>query len=348
MKFLIFIFVLLPSVGFSSTLSSKSWLKSQWDLLPEDERPTIPSSRIFINSDVRKGIDLKRSHLKRNRYLNSTYAKLAHEFSACFNSPAATWYNFGHWASRSSGKFISGESFQVMDPVRRVGQGVLGNLHLTPNQEELAALLGRTNFIIGVEMIPLGQAFLKMYCTRGARFVLPYSYFEKLLPELDRARGELREGFKLYHQALSEANQDQKIRLIAYGTALIMMGEQRRAQRNVDAVFRFADLETRGVIEHIYRGIAAASAGLEMSGGAMIPFNKDVSTEHMHPALREVPFESILSLHRELGVPLKAENNHFHGTAVNDWGNLRQRLGFLVAVVRGHITRPELSVPTYY
>lgn len=346
MKLMIFILALFPCVGFSSTLSSKSWLKSQWELLPEDERPTVPSSRIFIGPEVRRGIDLKKSHLKRNRYLNSTYAQLAQDFSACFQSPAASWYNFGHWASRSSGKFISGESFRGMDPVRRIGQGVLGNLHLTPNQEELAALLGRTNFIIGIEMIPLGQSFLKMFCRRDTQIVLPFSYFEKLLPELDRARGELKEGFRMYHQALTEPRQDHKIRLIAYGTILLMMGEQRRAQRNVDAVFRFADLETRGVIEHIYRGIAAASAGLEMSGGAMIPFNKDVSSELMHPALSEVPFESILSLHRELGVPLTPEKNRFHSTAVSDWGNLGQRLGFLVAVVRGHVTRPELRVPS--
>jgi hypothetical protein len=347
MKFLICLLILFPCIGLSSTLSSKSWLKYQWDLLPADERPTIPSSRIFIDSKVRRGINLKRSHLNRNHYLNSTYAQLAREFSVCFNSQAATWYNFGHWASRSSGKFISGESFQAMDPVRRIGQDVLGNLQLTPNQEELAALLGRTNFIIGVEMIPLGQAFLKMYCSKNAKFVLPFSYFEKLLPELDRARSELREGFRMYHQALTETRQNQKIQLIAYGTVLLMMGEQRRAQANVDAVFRFAELESRGMVEYIYRGIAAASAGLEMSGGVLIPFNKDITSEFMHPALKDVPFANILSLHRELGVPLYPQNNGFKGTAVSDWGNLRQRLRFLVAVVRGHITRPELSVPSY-
>ncbi len=323
--------------------SESAWLARQWEALTPDQRSvTQPPASIPIDPVDREALALSNDHVARNRHLNHTYGTLAMGFAACLGPQAGSWYHYAHFASTSSGKFISGERLRDLDWLQRAGLGVLARLRLVPGQRELAALLGQTNFLIGVEMVPAGKLFLATFCQGGE--LLPYEVFGQHLEGGDRARRELYEAFQYYHAALGEADPSRKLALVVYGTTLQMMGEQRRAQVSVDAVFRFGD-SRRGPWEAYYRRAAAASAGLELAAGVTIPFDRDVSTQWMEAEMADLSFEGWRALHAELGVALNPGTT-FAGTAVTDWGDLRQRLAFLVAVARAHSTRPELlAVP---
>lgn len=308
-------------------------------MLPRAERATKPSPTIPISDEDRKGLDLRNTAVVRNRYLNATYKQLARDFNSCLNVPMASWYHFGYWASRTSGRFMTGERFRQMGPIARAGLAILGALNIVHSEREMIELFGHTNFLIGVEMVPAGKLFLKTFCSGGT---LPsYETFGRHLEGGDLARQELHKAFEQYYLALHEQNPDLKLSLVAYGTTMQMMGEQRRAQNNVDALFHIGG-PGQGAVESLYRWMAVASTGLELGSGLVIPFNKNVSSTHMPDALAVIEDTHYIQLHEERGVELLPVRGVFRGTAVKDWGNLKQRLRYLVAVVRGHGAREEI------
>lgn len=319
--------------------NTASWIDQQWQLLPRPERATKPAASIPISLEDRRGLDLQNTPVGRNTYLNATYQQLAHDFARCLSVPVASWYQFGYWASRTSGRFMTGERFRQMGPLARTGLALLATLGIVQSEREMIQLFARTNFLIGVEMVPAGKLFLKTYCQGGQ---LPaYEIFGRHLEGGDRARQELHLAFKQYYLALLESDGKRKSELVAYGTTLQMMGEQRRAQYNVNALFNIG-IPGPGPVESIYRWFAASSTGLEIRGGVVIPFNQNVSTRLMDADLASVTLPGYRALHQEHRVATETNLNSFRGTAVRDWGNLTQRLRFLVAVVRGHATRSEL------
>lgn len=337
MNQIFWVLLLLPSIVVAA--STPEWLNAQWKLLPRAEWATQPSLTIPISQEDRAGLDLGRPHPARNAYLNATYKRLAQDFARCLNVPMASWYHFGYWASTTSGRFISGERFRTMNPIQRSGLAVLAGLGLAHSEEDMITLFGRVNFLVGVEMIPAGKLFLQTYCSGGT--LRPYDDFGKNLVVGDRARRELHDAFEQYYLALKETDPRLKVERVAYGTTLQMMGEQRRAQVNVDALFAFGD-QRHGPIEFIYRWMAAGSAGLELGHGLVIPFVKDVSAKFMSPDLDPVTLPGYKALHQEHRVSLEPMFDRFLGTAVQDWGNLDQRLRYLVAIMRGHGSRAEV------
>lgn len=147
--------------------------------------------------------------------------------------------------------------------------------------------------------------------------------------------------FKQYYLALLEIDPARKISLVAFGTTMQMMGEQRRAQNNVDSLFNIGG-PGKGAVELLYRWIASASTGLELGDGLVIPFNKNVSSRYMANELRIIDDPNYIQLHSNRGLALNPVRSEFKKTAVRDWGNLNQRLRYLVAVVRGHGARKEI------
>lgn len=332
------LFVLLLSLN-AHAQSTGQWIDAQWSLLPQAERATKPAASIPIIEYDRKNLDLKATALSRNTYLNRTYRKLAEGYAACLDVPVASWYHFGYRASRTSGRFISGERFRSMGLGARAGLAVLAALGLFQSEKQIIELFGRTNFLIGVEMVPAGRLFLQTFCQAGP---LPeYRVFGRHLEGGDRARQELHLAFKQYYLALSEADPVKKAMLVAYGTSLQMMGEQRRAQNNVNALFELRGLAS-GAVESLYRWVAASTTGLELSQGVTIPFNKNVSAQWMAPEMVSITLPGYQRLHAEHKVALNPDRGYFSGTLVKDWGNLDQRLRYLVAVVRAQSSRPEL------
>lgn len=163
MKILFFILVSLNAYS----QSTPQWLDDQWRMLPRAERASKPASSIPISNFDRQGLDLHNTAVFRNRYLNATYKDLAREFADCLNVPMASWYHFGYWASTTSGRFMTGERFRQMGPIARAGLAVLSTLNIVQSEKEMIDLFGRTNFLIGVEMVPAGRLFLKTFCSGG-------------------------------------------------------------------------------------------------------------------------------------------------------------------------------------
>lgn len=333
-------FILILLFSFSAQAQTTAeWIDQQWPMLPRAERATKPSATIPILAEDREGLDLRVSPVTRNRYLNATYKTLAREFGQCLAVPMASWYHFGHWASRTSGRFMTGERFQQMGPLARAGLAVLSALGIMQSEKEVIQLFARTNFLIGVEMVPAGKYFLEKFCQGGS--LPPFDVFGKHLEGGDLARQELHLAFYAYYLAIKETDQVRRTQLVAYGTTMQMMGEQRRAQYNVNALFDIGG-PGMGLGERVFRWIAVSTTGLELGDGVIIPFNKHVSTEFMSPDLVNINLVAYKQLHAQHGVELKPTGRSFRPTAVQDWGNLAQRLRFLVAVVHGHGSRSEL------
>lgn len=343
---LLLVMLLSLSSAFAQQESLPAWLSGQWaQLTPYEMGTTLPSLNIPIDFFDRRGLDMAHRAVERNEFLNPAYRGLAQHFAQCLKVPLASWYHFAYLASKSSGSFMNGDHFRSMSAPERMGMDFLVDQGLIPSADEFGDLLGHVNFLVGVEMIPLGRLFLETFCTPyGA--LRSYETFGNRVGFGDRSRNDLHEGYAWYHRALSETDMSQRIKYVAYGTTLLMMGEQRRVQESLDHMMNFGGA-ARGPIEYFYRYYAARTAGLVLNDIETIPFVQDVQTIFMRPELAVIDIPGYRALHEEFKVPLTAKNNRLKGTAVNDWANLRQRLAFLIAVVRGHAGRPELMAPGY-
>ena len=120
-----------------------------------------------------------------------------------------------------------------------------------------------------------------------------------------------------------------------------MYTEQTRAQNNVDLIFRLGD-DRRGPVEFLYRWIAAGSTAMELDQGFKVPFARDVDAREMPAELVHPQTAAYRALFVEAGLSSSPEDGVFKGSAVQDWGNLRQRLRFLTAMARAHSARAEL------
>ncbi len=317
--------------------STAEWLDRQWAMIPTYERAEKPSPHIPIGATDRQNLDLNTDPVARNAYITASYHTIAQELHRCLGADAANWYHYGNWASRNSGRYISGEHFDEMPRLQRWGLGLGGGLGVIPSQAEMRRYLVHTNFLIGVEMIPAGRHFINTFCQgRRPRHRLPYNAFGNLLGP--RQEG-LSRAFARYHTAIRSPENRQEN--VVHATTLHMFAEQTRAQNNVDLIFRLGNAR-RGAVEFLYRWIAAGSTAMELDQGFRIPFSRDVDATGMPVELVKPQTEAYRSLFVGAGLAMDPQGGVFRRSAVQDWGNLRQRLRFLAAMARAHSTRAEL------
>lgn len=313
--------------------STAQWLDRQWSKIPAYERAEKPSPLIPIGATDRRYLDLDTDPVARNAYITASYHHIAQALHSCLGAEVANWYHYGNWASRNSGRYISGAHFQTMNRFQRWGLGVGGTLRVLPTEKEMRQYLVHTNFLIGVEMIPAGRHFLNTFCQGGRA---PYRVFGDLLGP--RQLG-LNGAFAMYYIALRAS--DLRDERVVHATTLHMFAEQTRAQTNVDMVFRLGDAR-RGPVEFLYRWIAAGSTAMELDQGFKVPFAKDVDAREMPSELVDPQTEAYRTLFVGAGLAWEPQKGVFKGSAVKDWGNLHQRLRFLAALARAHSARSEL------
>lgn len=334
MKYL-FLLALLPAMVRAE--STSEWIERQWAKIPAYEQAERPSAAVPINDEDRANLDLETDPVARNAYITASYHVIAQELSRCLNMPdIANWYHYGNWASRNSGRYISQEHFRQMHVIHRWGLDLGGRLRLIPTQEEMVSYLVHTNFLIAVEMIPLGRHFINSFCGEG-----PTPTYEEFAQVLTTKQAALNAAFAHYLTAKDTKRDTLREERVVYATTLHMFAEQTRAQNNVDMIFRLGD-EHRGPIEFFYRWIAAGATGMELDNGFVIPFARDVDAREMKPALQTLMIASYRELFMNAGLALDPVRGVFRGSAVKDWGNLRQRLRFLAAIARAHAGRIEL------
>lgn len=332
---LLLLLALLPAMVRAE--STSEWIERQWAKIPAYEQAERPSAGVPINDEDRANLDLDTDPVVRNAYITASYHYIAQDLAQCLNMPhTANWYHYGNWASRNSGRYISQEHFRQMNVIHRWGLDLGGRLRLIPTQEEMVSYLVHTNFLIAVEMIPLGRHFINAFCKGG-----PVPTYEEFATALTPKQSALSSAFAHYLTAKDTKRDTLREERVVYATTLHMFAEQTRAQNNVDMIFRLGD-DRRGPIEFFYRWIAAGATGMELDNGFVIPFARDVDTRGMQPALQKLMIASYRELFVNAGLELDPVRGVFRRSAVKDWGNLRQRLRFLAAIARAHSGRAEL------
>lgn len=330
--------LLLSLLSFSLfAQDNRSWIDQEWAKLPETARATKPSPGVPISQEDREGLTLDVTPVARNTYLKKTYSRLAHAFYQCLGVPMGSWYHFAYFANRTSGEFMTGQRFKEMGWLERHILELMGWHDLIPSEKEMIELFAYVNFTIGIEMVPHGKLFLESFC--GKETIPAFEVFSSKLEDNDLARRELLSGYKAYHDALFENDPTLRLERVALGTSLLMMGEQRRAQSNVDALFRFGNDE-RGPVEFFYRWTAAATTGLELNEDVVVPFATNMTAKYIKNLRVTLP--RYIELHQEHKLKVNPVRGEFPKTRIFDWGNIDQRLRFMLAVVRGHSERSAL------
>ncbi len=327
----------------NSISSNGKWLLDQWKKIPVKERPALPHLTIPINQSDRINLDLSTDAIRRNTYISESYRDIAYKLAHCTETfDQANWYHYAYWASKSAGEVIAGHKFNSYDVISRSLYGAASKLRVIPTEKELAAMFARTNTLIAIEMVPIGRHFVNEFCNNKTNRKA-FSTFSKNFSQSDEKEIELENAFKNYFHAIFEKDLSQKRQLISLAATLQVLSEQKRVHENIDTVFKLGS-ELKDPIEHFYRWYASHSGALKVSFEEVIPLTKNVSTIHLAPELKNISLQEYITLHRQHQVELIPSGRYFQKTGVKDWGDLSQRLRFLVAMFRAHAVRPEVTI----
>jgi hypothetical protein len=92
----------------------------------------------------------------------------------------------------------------------------------------------------------------------------------------------------------------------------------------------------------MYRWYASKTGSLKVSKGEIIPLTRHVTTQYLAEEMEVIVLGEYLKLHRQHQVEVRPKMSFFKKTGVKDWGNLKQRLKYLLAIFRGHGFRSEV------
>lgn len=323
--------------------SNGKWLLDQWKRIPVKERPALPHLTIPINQNDRINLDLSRDPTARNIYISESYRDIAYKLAYCTETfDQANWYHFAYWASKSAGEVITGHKFNSYDVISRSLYGAASRLKVIPTEKEMAAMFARTNTLIAIEMIPLGRLFLNEFCDEKKKSKA-YSSFSKHFLRSDEKEIELENAFKSYFDAIYETDLSKRRQIVSLASTLQVLSEQKRVHENIDSVFQLGS-QLKDPIEHFYRWFASHSGALKMSFGEVVPLTKNVTTLFLVDGLQTITDMEYQKLHIKHKVELSATRNYFLRTGVKDWGDLKQRLRFLVAMFRAYAVKPEVTI----
>ena len=319
------------------------WLLDQWKKIPVKERPALPHLSIPINQTDRINLDLSRDPVERNTYISESYRDIAYTLAHCSETfDQANWYHYAYWASKSAGEVITGHKFNSYDVIARSLYGGASKLRVIPTEKEMAAMFARTNTLIAIEMIPIGRHFVNEFCKSKSNHKA-FNRFSKHFSQSDEKEIELENSFKHYFHAIHEKDLTKKRQYISLAATLQVLSEQKRVHENIDTVFRLGS-KLKDPIEHFYRWYASHSGALKMSFKEVVPLTKNVSTTHLAQELKIISLQEYINLHKKHQVELSPSGKYFPKTGVRDWGDLSQRLKFLVAMFRAHAVRPEVTI----
>lgn len=322
--------------------SDANWLLTQWDMIPVIERPSLPHITVPITFQDKKALAFSRDPIERNLDINQAYKEIAYKLAQCTGTEKqANWYHFAYWASRSAGEVISGLKFNSYRNLSRTMYNLASRIGAVPSEADMAAMFARTNSLIAVEMVPIGRHFLKEFCgpdSQGASF----STFSRHFTRTGLREKEMERAFANYYAAINEKDPIKKKQQVSLASTLQVMSEQRRVNENIDSVFRFGS-RLRDPVERIYRWYASKTGSLKILRGEKIPLTRHVTTQYLAEELKEIVLSEYLKLHRQHQVEIIPKMSYFKKTGVKDWGDIKQRLRYLLAMFRGHSSRSEVT-----
>ena len=105
-------FWIFSSFGYAKSISYESWIKKEVEHLPEYIKIDLPPLNVKVDEIDQKELSLISDPIRRNQYINESYAIIIKEFNRCLNTNKANWYHFAAWASKSAGEVINGRKFE--------------------------------------------------------------------------------------------------------------------------------------------------------------------------------------------------------------------------------------------
>lgn len=355
---------------FSNT--EEAWLHASYKNLPVVEMATLPSLKIPIMPFYKDQLQMESDPLVRNSYINEHYQYLGKHLMQCFGfdekEPFANWYHYAYWASKSARKVISGDFFLNQDIAIKIGMNFASFFGLF-QKPTMQGIFARTNNLIALEMIPLGQEFFHTFCQEGETDFNKFA--EKLLNDQQQDQ-ILVFAFYQYYMAIHEKDLKTKKERIAYATTLQVMSEQMRVDDNIKEAFRYNG--SIPLAEYVFHQMATHSGALDLGiyqmnkdqrqiplrsgrissgrysrdineifNGNQMHLEYDVRTAQTDRDLLDIklaPYQNLLAKY-------KLENNirrihKYKKTGVDNWAKLHKRLKHLIAQFRTNMTNPKV------
>ena len=159
---------------------------------------------------------------------------MAAQFNKCLGVTDANWYHFAAWASVSAGEVITGKKFEDLRASERAIMRAFSNWKRIYNEEKQIEIFASTNALIAMEMIPIGNLFIKLFCQEKPQ---TFSAFSNYFIPTSSAEKSLYEAFETYHKIINEKNNDKKQQLLLLASLLQLDAEQSRIDHLLDKVF---------------------------------------------------------------------------------------------------------------
>lgn len=350
-RIIILALLIFSNMVCAGPLPFNEWAKEQWELVPKEQRVSIPDLSIEIDIYDQKNLKIDADPLVRNEYINDLYAVIGNNLSKCIggNTKIANWYYFAMWASKSAGEVISGEKYEKLGKFKNTLFWAGGAAKLFKDKKSQKEIFANTNAMIAIEMIPLGKIFLSTFCEDDQ--VSSFDKFSsKFNADFDHEKILLK-AFKKYYEAKNTKDPNKKIELITLGSIYQVTAEQMRVDQLLKAIFgsKFIIPKTRDLYKKVATSVAALAIGGENK--ISINLNQDIKTNALMKCLRIIENPEFYALNQkyDLSNGLDSRVLEFRETAVSDWGNLNQRLKFLAAFFRSFIgSKYVMEMPSIY
>jgi hypothetical protein len=350
---------------------NERWLQEAYRNVPLVEFATHPSLEVRIPKYFKDALRMDVDPLKRNTDINREYLRLAGELMSCMGfsekKPFANWYHYAYYASKSARKVISGDFFIEQDVALKIGTNLASFFGLF-QKPAMQAIFARTNNLIALEMLPIGQDFYYEFCVNNKKDFSEFA--SKLNKEYPHER-ILIDAFHQYFLAKQETDLKQKKERVTLATTLQVISEQIRVNDNINEAFRYNG--SVPLAEYRFNRLATKSGSLnleygqqksrkspflrsgrigagnysrdikEIFNGTQMHLGYDVRTARTDQDLLKLELPEYKALFKQYDLATDVTSIHkYKDTGVYKWANLASRLRHLVAQFRSNMSNKYL------
>lgn len=321
----LFVVILLTNAVYASKIDYQVWLQQELSKIPKELRLEVPSLKMKIGEVDQKYLSLTYDPVLRNEYINRSYTVLGNQLQSCLGARKlnTNWYHFAAWASKSAGEVISGIKFENLSRTDQFLFSVVSALNLAIGPKGQKEIFSSTNALIALEMIPLGNLFVNLFCVENPRpFNEIYNYIS---PETQSDKNIIK-AFSYYHRAKYEEDQNIKEELILMGSLQQLEVEQVRVDRMLKKVFDFGHFSE--LLEKFFHQSATERGGLKIANGEVIKLHEDIKFRNdIYPRNNFVLLPELDYFFQKYNVPSVIEGKI--RVATKDWSDLESRMRFL-------------------
>lgn len=327
--FIILLFIFGTNIIYGNDVRYNDWARKESLKLPSDLRASFPSFSGIVDEVDQNRLSIDTNPIERNHYINEIYDIQAKELNACLEIEGvmANWFNFAAWASKSAGKVISGEKFKTLGKIKKTLFSFATAIRVIPGKNQQQEIFAGTNALIAMEMIPIGNEFLRLFCNGTKRDFDTFK--DKFKPSLEHEY-LLLNAFELYYNAKYTVDMNKKKELVLLASIKHVNAEQIRINHLLDKVFKIK-LRSRK-IKKIYTKLATKEGAISLGRNVIIKVDltKPISTIRIKDNLKKLKLKETLDIFRSFNIPTEViSGNNFIDVGVKNWGDLDQRMKFL-------------------